>query len=220
MKVSLITLSALLPSAFALWPLPTGLSLGTTPLKLSKGFDIKIGIPNPPADLVAAVSRAKGFLANDKLQALVVDRGASSASAIAGAKSLPSLTLSLATTAKGSSLKSISAEAIAPIESRVEGYTLTVPADGSGAVLKANSSLGLLHGLTTFGQLWYSWKDNTYSLSAPIQITDAPAYVRACTTSISPHLTYIYLIRSPIADLCWTLRETCTFVSAGVGYTC
>ncbi|KAJ7868758.1 N-acetylhexosaminidase [Mycena olivaceomarginata] len=176
MKVSLITLSALLPSAFALWPLPTGLSLGTTPLKLSKGFDIKIGIPNPPADLVAAVSRAKGFLANDKLQALVVDRGASSASAIAGAKSLPSLTLSLATTAKGSSLKSISAEAIAPIESRVEGYTLTVPADGSGAVLKANSSLGLLHGLTTFGQLWYSWKDNTYSLSAPIQITDAPAY--------------------------------------------
>ncbi|KAJ7366267.1 N-acetylhexosaminidase [Mycena albidolilacea] len=180
MKVSLVTLSALLPSAFALWPLPTGLSLGTTPLKLSKGFDIKIGIPNPPADLVAAVSRAKGFLANDKLQALVVDRGASSASAIAGAKSLPSLTLSLATTAKGSSLKSISAEAIAPIESRVEGYTLTVPADGSGAVLKANSSLGLLHGLTTFGQLWYDLPGpssrTTYSLSAPIQITDAPAY--------------------------------------------
>ncbi|KAF7365624.1 Beta-hexosaminidase [Mycena venus] len=176
MKLSLITFSALLPSAFALWPLPTGLSTGTTPLRLSKGFDIKIAIPNPPADLVAAVSRAKGFLANDKLQVLVVDRGASSAGAIANAKSLPSLTLSLAATPKGGSVKSISAEAVAPIESRVEGYTLTVPADGSGAVLKANSTLGLFRGLTTFGQLWYDWEGTTYSLSAPIQISDSPAY--------------------------------------------
>ncbi|KAJ6477180.1 N-acetylhexosaminidase [Mycena vitilis] len=176
MKVSLLTVSALLPSVFALWPLPTGLTVGTTPLRLAKNFDIKIAIPNAPADLVAAVSRAKGYLANDKLQALVVDRGASSAAAIAKAKSLPSLTLSLAATAKGGSVKSISAEAIAPIESRVEEYTLTVPADGSGAVLKANSTLGLYRGLTTFGQLWYDWQGTTYSLSAPIQINDAPAY--------------------------------------------
>ncbi|KAJ7626592.1 N-acetylhexosaminidase [Mycena polygramma] len=175
MKVSLIAVSALLPSVLALWPLPTGLTVGTTPLRLAQNFDITIAIPNAPADLVAAVSRAKGYLANDKLQALVVDRGASSAAAIAEAKTLPSLTLSLAATANGS-VKSISAEAIAPIESRVEEYTLTVPADGSGAVLKANSTLGLYRGLTTFGQLWYDWEGTTYSLTAPIQINDAPAY--------------------------------------------
>ncbi|KAJ7776765.1 N-acetylhexosaminidase [Mycena maculata] len=175
MKLSLVAFSALLPSALALWPLPTGLSNGSTPLRLSSGFDIKINIANAPADLVAAVETAKGYLANDKLQALVVDRGASSASAIAKAKSLPSLTLSLLSTPKGP-VSSISEEAIAPLESRVEGYTLTVPSDGSGAVLKANSTLGLYRGLTTFGQLWFDWDGTTYTLSAPFQISDAPAY--------------------------------------------
>ncbi|KAF8194331.1 N-acetylhexosaminidase [Mycena galopus ATCC 62051] len=169
----LIAFSTLLPSVFALWPLPTHLSNGTTPLTLGKSFDIKISIHNPPADLVAAVSRTKGYLENDKLQALVVDRGASSASAIAKAKSLPSLTLSLTSTG---SVKSISEEAVAALEDRVEGYTLTVPSDGSGAVIKANSTLGLYRGLTTFGQLWYDWNGATYTLSAPIQISDSPAY--------------------------------------------
>ncbi|KAJ6622693.1 N-acetylhexosaminidase [Mycena sp. CBHHK59/15] len=175
MKLSLLAFAAVLPSTFALWPLPTGLSTGTTPLRLGKGFDIKISIPNAPSDLVAAVGRAQALLANDKLLALVVDRGASSATAIASAKSLPSLTLSLASTHKGP-VRSISMEAVDPIESRVESYTLIVPADGSGAVLKANSTLGLFRGLTTFGQLWYDWQGTTYSLSAPIQISDAPAY--------------------------------------------
>ncbi|KAJ7644651.1 N-acetylhexosaminidase [Roridomyces roridus] len=173
MKLSVLTLSALLPSAFALWPLPTSYTNGTTPLRLSPFFDIKLNVHNAPADLVAAVARAKGFLKTDKLQALVVDRGASSAQAISKAKTLPSLTISLNT---NGAVKSISEEAIAPIDSRVESYTLTVPADGSGAVLKANSTLGLYRGLTTFGQLWYEWDGSTYSLSAPIQISDSPAY--------------------------------------------
>ncbi|KAJ7652604.1 N-acetylhexosaminidase [Mycena rosella] len=175
MKVSLFAVSALLPSAFALWPLPTGLSVGTTALRLGKTFDIKISIPNAPADLVAAVSRTKGFLANDKLEALVIDRGASSAKVVAAAKSLPSLTLSLVAIPAGG-CKSLSSEAVAPIEDRVEGYTLTVPADGSGAVLKANSTLGLFRGLTTFSQLWYELEGSTYTLSAPVKISDAPVY--------------------------------------------
>ncbi|KAF7357392.1 Beta-hexosaminidase [Mycena sanguinolenta] len=157
MKLLLIA-SALLPSALALWPLPTSYTNGTTPLTLSKSFNIKIDIANPPADLVAAVSRAKGYLQNDKLEALVIDRGASSASAIAKAKSLPSLTLSL--TGKGS-VQSISAQAVAPLESRVEG---------------ANSTLGLFRGLATFGQIWFDLNGATYTLSAPIQISDSPAY--------------------------------------------
>lgn len=160
----------------ALWPLPQHLSTGTTALRLSPGFSIKLsGIPNAPSDLNDAVSRTQGFLQTDKLQALVPDRGASSAGAIQSAKELSSLTLSLSS--KGT-VKSISEEAIVDIESRVEGYTLTVPADGSGAVLKANSTLGLFRGLQTFGQLWYDWDGSTYTLAAPVSITDSPAYVR------------------------------------------
>jgi len=62
------------------------------------------------------------------------------------------------------------------IESRVEGYTLTIPADGSAASLKANSTLGLFRGLTTFGQFWYDLQGTTYTLAAPFNIVDSPAY--------------------------------------------
>ncbi|KIJ95823.1 hypothetical protein K443DRAFT_49370, partial [Laccaria amethystina LaAM-08-1] len=47
-------------------------------------------------------------------------------------------------------VKSISEEAIADAETRVEGYTLTVLADGSAAALTAKSTLGMFRGLSTF----------------------------------------------------------------------
>jgi len=50
------------------------------------------------------------------------------------------------------------AEACAPLEARQEGYSLDVPADGSGAVLSAASTLGLFKGLNTFAQLWYYYR--------------------------------------------------------------
>lgn len=170
-----ITISLLLTSSKALWPLPQHLSTGTTPLRLSPDFQIHLsGVYHPPADLVAAVERTSNYLRTDKLQALVPDRGASSLGAIQNGNTLSSLTLSL-TPASGK-VKSISEEAIVDVETRVEGYTLTVPADGSTAVLTANSTLGLFRGLTTFGQLWYELNGYTYTLTAPISITDAPAY--------------------------------------------
>ncbi|TFK70530.1 N-acetylhexosaminidase [Pluteus cervinus] len=182
----------LAPAVNALWPLPQQLTTGSTPLRLSNGFDIKFkGINNPPQDLKDAVSRTEKFLSNDKLQALVADRGASSASQIQRAKQLTSLVLSLDSTgghhkraadatantnSLGNKIKSISDEAVAPIGQRSEGYTLTIPADGSAAVLSANSTLGLFRGLTTFSQLWYDWNGNTYTLQAPINIADYPKY--------------------------------------------
>jgi hexosaminidase len=63
------------------------------------------------------------------------------------------------------------------LEDRVEAYSLTVPEDGSAATLKASSTLGLLRGLTTFGQLWYEFDDVIYTLETPLQIEDSPAYV-------------------------------------------
>lgn len=171
--------------ALALWPLPRQISTGTTALTLSPKFNIKLsGVKNAPKDLTDAVERTRSFLRTDKLQALVVDRGASSAGAVGAAKSLKSLTVSLVSS---SPVKSISEEAVAPLESRVEGYTLTVPADGSDAVLQANSTLGLLRGLTTFGQLWYDLNGSTYTLEAPFNIVDSPTYVRPFNSIFDAH---------------------------------
>ncbi|KAF9478204.1 N-acetylhexosaminidase [Pholiota conissans] len=173
--VSLALLLSVSP-AFALWPAPRQITQGSAALKLSHGFKINLsGVKNPPKDLTDAVSRTLSYISNDKLQALVVDRGASSTGAVSRAKSLPSLTVSLTSTGKGL-VKSISEEAVAPIESRAEGYTLIIPADGSAATLKANSTLGLFRGLTTFSQLWYELNNDAYTLQAPFTIVDSPAY--------------------------------------------
>ncbi|GJJ15519.1 hypothetical protein Clacol_009797 [Clathrus columnatus] len=166
-------LLALLRDVSALWPRPQTLSTGSTPLRLSTSFSIKYAFNNVPGDLKDAVTRTKGFLANDQLELLTPDRGASYGSAIKKAKQLQSLTLSL--TGKGP-IQSISEEAILDLTERQESYNLTVPADGSGATLSAVSTLGLLRGLTTFGQLWFSLSDTIYTLEAPIRIEDDPAY--------------------------------------------
>ncbi|KAF5319947.1 hypothetical protein D9611_011073 [Ephemerocybe angulata] len=171
----LLGLSALSSSALALWPQPRELSTGTTPLKLSNDFSVSTkGLPSTPNDLQDAIRRTQGFLKTDKLQALVPDRGASSKSAVGSARALRSLRLAYTGTARR--LTSLAEEAIADVESRVEGYTLTVPSDGGEAVLQANSTLGLFRGLTTFGQIWYELEGTAYTLVAPIQIKDEPLY--------------------------------------------
>ncbi|KAH7928429.1 glycoside hydrolase family 20 protein [Leucogyrophana mollusca] len=62
------------------------------------------------------------------------------------------------------------------LESRNEAYSLSVPSDGSAATLKANSTLGLFRGLTTFSQLWYEYDGAIYTPEAPIDISDWPVY--------------------------------------------
>ncbi|KAK0464781.1 beta-hexosaminidase [Desarmillaria tabescens] len=157
----------------ALWPLPQSLSTGSTHLRLSPSFDIALsGIDSPPADLTDAISRTKQYLYNDKLQRLVVGRGANDAGVIASAASLERLTLVF----QGREVASISKEAVAELGTRMESYTLAIPADGSDATVTANSTLGLFRGLTTFSQLWYDWEDRVYTPEAPVDIVDAPAY--------------------------------------------
>ncbi|THU82938.1 N-acetylhexosaminidase [Dendrothele bispora CBS 962.96] len=171
-----LTALSLAGSAFALWPLPKQLSTGSTTLKLADEFDITLdGIDGAPQDLLDAVNRTKDMINNDKLQRLVPDRGASDADAVSSAPALSGLALSFDSGFSGD-VRSLSDEATDDLESRVEGYSLTVPADGSQATLKANSTLGLFRGLTTFSQLWYELNGTTYSVEAPIEITDEPAY--------------------------------------------
>lgn len=161
--------------AHALWPLPKNLQSGASALALSASFSIDLTVPDPPSDLQDAVARTAAQLAADKLGRLVVGRGASDAAAFASASALGSLTVALE---PGAGVKSISDEAVAPLAARNEAYTLVVPADGSAATLTANSTLGLLRGLTTFSQLWYHYNGTVYTVEAPFDIDDAPAYVR------------------------------------------
>ena len=179
-KSAFLLLSALLSvlaPVDALWPQPKSITTGSSALKLSGGFDITISgtVHNAPQDLHQAVERANSYLRTDKLERLVVGRGDVDKPALGKAKTLTRLTLSLS---PGAKVNTITAEAQKPIESRDEAYVLNVPADGSGATLTANSTLGLLRGLTTFGQLWYQSDSTTYTIVAPVHIEDSPAYVR------------------------------------------
>jgi hexosaminidase len=159
----------------ALWPIPRSLQTGSSLLKLSPSFHITINIHNPPQDLLDAVTRTKNYIHTDKLQRLVVGRGANDSGALAHTRTLPGLSVSLNCTTVP---RAIAVEAVQPLAARSEGYSLHVPDDGSSAVLTANSTLGLFRGLTTFEQLWYDLGGVTYSYQAPVSIVnDVPAYV-------------------------------------------
>ncbi|KAK7054363.1 Glucosamine-6-phosphate isomerase (Glucosamine-6-phosphate deaminase) (GNPDA) (GlcN6P deaminase) [Paramarasmius palmivorus] len=158
-----------------LWPIPRSLETGSTLLKLADGFDITIDVDDAPQDLVDAVSRAKTLLQTDKLQLLDPDRGESYRGNLSSAQTLPGLVLSLV---EGSPpARPISTESTDDILRRDEGYSLSVPSDGSVANITSNTTLGLFRGLTTFGQMWYDLDGITYTISAPVTIVyDAPAF--------------------------------------------
>lgn len=138
---------------------------------LSFDFDIEVDGPYP-SDLQCAVARTLSYIQNDKHERLVVGRGSVDVATIESAKQLHSLIVF----SKNST--TIASEAIAPLGTRDEAYILDIPSDGSPATLSANSTLGLFRGLTTFSQVWYTYKSNIYTVEAPISIADSPAFVR------------------------------------------
>jgi hexosaminidase len=192
-----------IPHTVSLWPIPRSLQTGSSALILSNSFSIDIQVPNAPKDLTQAAARTHSYLKNDQLGRLVVGRGASDASLLHGAEQLKSLQLTLSNGA--GKAKSISAEAIAPIASRSEEYNLVIPSTGGHASLSANSTLGLFRGLSTFEQLWYESNGVLYTLEAPIDITDSPAFV--CSDSITKRALMNFISLSVVS--CWTLQEIC-----------
>ncbi|KAG8760348.1 N-acetyl-glucosamine-6-phosphate deacetylase [Serendipita sp. 396] len=76
----------------------------------------------------------------------------------------------------GGHVKSIAEITALPLEERDESYQLVIRADGSDATLTASTCLGLLRGLTTFGQIWYQYGDWIYTTEAPFHILDEPKY--------------------------------------------
>jgi hexosaminidase len=188
---------ALLPEAvYALWPQPRNLHTGSGSVRLDTSFAIRVAVPNAPQDLLDAAERTRALLFSDQLRRLVVGRGEDDLQSVRPANVLPNLSLSLLV---GTSAvpQSIATEATLPLGSRDEAYSLVVPADGSGAVLSANSTLGLFRGLTTFGQLWYMAGGTVYTLSAPVVIHDSPAYV----SPFAPGLSF--------SAFSWTADSSC-----------
>jgi hexosaminidase len=180
-KLSLLLTATLLlsDSVQALWPLPRNLQTGHQTVLLAQDFKITVS-REPSLDLWAAIAKTEEYLKNDKLQRLVLGRGASDAPTFETASKLHTLTLSL-----GENSNNISTEAKLPLGTRDEAYTLWIPADGSAAHLSANSSLGLFRWLTTFSQLWYVYEESTYVLDCPIFIKDRPAYVRLTSSTFT-----------------------------------
>jgi len=83
-------------------------------------------------------------------------------------------------------VKSISEDTVAGLGASDESYTLWVPADSGTAILTANTAIGLFRGLTTFEQLWYNLDGSTYTLIAPIHVSDSPAYVSLSGVFLHP----------------------------------
>lgn len=163
--------------ALAIWPIPDTISTGQEILLLSRDFTISPRLSTTPQDLIDAIDRTRSRLFNDNLGRLTVDRGSSDGAKISSVKTLRCLRLSL-TDEDESLVRSISDQAVAPLDSRNEGYSLNVPADGRDATLEAATTLGLLRGLTTFEQLWYTYSGQVYAVETPLRVMDSPAYVR------------------------------------------
>lgn len=184
LQASAVLLTLISPS-LALWPQPTSIQTGSSGLLLSPNFTFTLDSSlraSAPSDLIDALSRASTHLYTDKLERVVVGRGSGDFNITSTAPTLTSLTISLAPTEEDgtyATILSITEEAQKKLGERDEGYSLAIPADGTNALLSANTALGLFRGLTTFEQLWYTMEDrDVYMLGAPLTIEDAPVYVR------------------------------------------
>ncbi|KIY52424.1 glycoside hydrolase family 20 protein [Fistulina hepatica ATCC 64428] len=163
--LSLTFLLLVAHTVLALWPLPNGLSNGTEVLRLSSEFSIVLDFESVPDDVQEAVDRTLSSIESDQLIApLVVGRASADNASLATAADLSALVLSLS-------------DAVLPIGTRDESYSLTVPSDGSNVTLVASTTLGLLRGLTTFQQLWYTTGVVVYARQTPVTIIDdSPDY--------------------------------------------
>ncbi|KAI0808032.1 N-acetylhexosaminidase [Fomes fomentarius] len=159
--------------ANALWPIPKSLVSGSTAVRLSPYFSIQLEIQNPPADILSAAARTQARLVTDAFERLVLGRGSADLHLLPGAHVLTSLTLVID---GNSPVQSIAEETNQPIDSKSESYSLSISRRRTDAIIRANSTLGLFRGLTTFEQLWYDCQGVKYMLNGDIEIADEPAF--------------------------------------------
>ncbi|GAA5980843.1 hypothetical protein JCM10908_003888 [Rhodotorula pacifica] len=171
-----LLLLALVKAAFALWPRPKLHNSGSSFLRLAPDFQIvSDSHQSLPDDLREAVDRTLSLMKSDGHEVLLPGRAEAERQLGTSAPTLHALRFNL----KLGPFSSISSESNKPYDSIDEAYTLHI--DSSGATLAANTSLGLLRGLQTFGQLVYSLPEEdgsatSYIRNAPHRIEDRPAF--------------------------------------------
>ncbi|KAG8981547.1 N-acetyl-glucosamine-6-phosphate deacetylase, partial [Tulasnella sp. 427] len=176
--LSIASNNTIVSPGVGLWPIPASLSTGSEYVKLADDFRIRFaGAGAVPGDLDDAMQCATAVLWNDRHERLVVGRGSVDAEPLRNSSISTLKALELYVLSGSGDLKSIY-ESTVGVEAneRDESYRLEVPADASTATLIANSTLGLLRGLTTFTQLFYLSENIVYTFKAPIVINDRPAF--------------------------------------------
>lgn len=156
-------------SLLNLLPQPTHSSIGNTTTCLDPGFSISFSA-HAPADLRAAATRTTRAIRASKMRYLSPTYGAEFFPSGAGCTHwVKSLTVAVNDAA------TIAAHATRKAEARVEGYNLTLPADGE-AHIAAETALGAFRGLTSFQNLWYRHNGDVYAPFAPYAIADSPQF--------------------------------------------
>ncbi|KAL5501845.1 NAG1_3 [Sanghuangporus vaninii] len=206
--VSFLRVLCALGTTLAIWPIPRTITTGQETLLLSRNFSIFSELSETPRDLTDAIDRTKTRLFNDNLGRLVVGRGSSDTPSFNSSKTLQTLRLSLIS-GDSSLIKSISKESTASLDIRNESYSLNVPADGSDATLEAATTLGLLRGLTTFEQLWYTFSGQVYAVGMPLRVQDSPSFpYRGFSLDTSRNFYPISDIKRTLDAMSWVKLNT------------
>ncbi|KAH9165986.1 hypothetical protein EDB89DRAFT_2076339 [Lactarius sanguifluus] len=106
--------------------------------RLCPSFAIHVAVPNAPKDHLDAADRTRFLIFSDRLGCLIARCGADNLPAVRRAKALSGLTFRLLGSTSGAP-RPIATEAMTPLGTRSEAYSLVVPANGSAASLCPNA---------------------------------------------------------------------------------
>ncbi|QSZ33739.1 hypothetical protein DSL72_005310 [Monilinia vaccinii-corymbosi] len=190
MLSSTLLLPALISSALAIWPKPVSYTNGTDVLWLEKSikitYDGELSTGGYSAGATANITDSKTIVSGAVTRAIskIIDQGLTpwkfyprntlpkiEPSATSDKKYVTELLITLTGQDNSSTFK--------PLAGQVdESYNLTITTDGK-ATISAPSSIGILHALTTFTQLFYTHSvagTGVYTPLAPVTIYDAPKF--------------------------------------------
>ncbi|KAL1632981.1 Glucosamine-6-phosphate isomerase (Glucosamine-6-phosphate deaminase) (GNPDA) (GlcN6P deaminase) [Diplodia intermedia] len=176
-------LAAGAPFAAALWPIPSQYSSGNTTLWISS--DVKITY-NAPSNQTTSYNSSATVTSQQLVQnAIQRTHETIFEHSFVPWKFHPRFSDFEPPTSDKQVISSIALQqtkpdptnAITPLDDTVdESYSLSVPESGE-VVISAASSIGLLHGLTTFSQLFFKHSQGgSYTSLAPVEIQDAPKF--------------------------------------------
>ncbi|KAG4035246.1 hypothetical protein MFRU_001g00170 [Monilinia fructicola] len=189
MLSSTLLIPALISSALAIWPKPVSYTNGTDVLWLEKNVKVTYdgGLSTGYSDASAVnTTNSKTIVTDAVARALnkIFDQG------LTPWKFYPRNTLSKIEPSATSSKNYVTelhitqtghdnSSTFKPLDGQVdESYNLTITTDGK-ATISAPTSIGILHALTTFTQLFYTHSvtgTGVYTQLAPVTIYDAPKF--------------------------------------------